>query len=136
MGLPNTCTAIPCAVLGLVCTQRALQRRQRWRQLGGPGTLVGIIKVDPECTSGRKQARHWDERARHSLRTTLLVPRSLKNPTLVRPPPVEAMMSFNTLTPHYEEDVIFALAAADTAKQLGLAGPDAHKASTGWYFML
>ena len=38
-------------------------------------------------------------------------------------------MSFNTLTPHYEEDVIFALAAADTARQLGLAGPDAHKAS-------
>ena len=38
-------------------------------------------------------------------------------------------MSFNTLTPHYEEDVIYALAAADTAKQLGLAGPDAHKAS-------
>ncbi len=38
-------------------------------------------------------------------------------------------MSFNTLTPHYEEDVIFALAAADTARQLGLAGPDAHEAS-------
>jgi hypothetical protein len=52
---------------------------------------------------------------------------SLKNPTLVRPPPVEAMMSFNTLTPHYEEDVIFALSAADTSRQLGLAGPDAHK---------
>ena len=55
-------------------------------------------------------------------------PHSLKNPTLVRPPPVEAMMSFNTLTPHYEEDVIFALSAADTSRQLGLAGPDAHKA--------
>ena len=54
---------------------------------------------------------------------------SLKNPTLVRPPPVEAMMSFNTLTPHYEEDVIYALSAADTARQLGLVGPDAHKVS-------
>ena len=36
-------------------------------------------------------------------------------------------MSFNTLTPHYEEDVIYALSAADTSRQLGLAGPDAHK---------
>ena len=47
---------------------------------------------------------------------------SLQNPTLVRPPPVETMMSFNTLTPHYEEDVIYALSAGDTAKQLGLGG--------------
>lgn len=45
---------------------------------------------------------------------------SLQNPTLKRPPPVECMMSFNTLTPHYEEDVIYALSAGDTAKQLGL----------------
>ena len=52
---------------------------------------------------------------------------SLKNPTLKRPPTVDVMMSFNTLTPHYEEDVIFALSAADTTSQLGLQGEAAEK---------
>jgi len=52
---------------------------------------------------------------------------SLKNPTLKRPPTVDVMMSFNTLTPHYEEDVIFALSTADTTSQLGLTGEAAEQ---------
>lgn len=52
---------------------------------------------------------------------------SLKNPTLKRPPTVDTMMSFNTLTPHYEEDVIFALSTADTTSQLGLTGEAAEQ---------
>ena len=72
-----------------------------------------------------------DSRVRKSERllagrpTLLPVPRSLQNSTLKRPPPVETMMSFNTLTPHYAEDVIYALSASDVAKQLGLEGPGA-----------
>ena len=34
------------------------------------------------------------------------------------PPSVEEMLSFNTLTPHYEEDVVYALNAASVGKYL------------------
>ena len=45
---------------------------------------------------------------------------SLRNPTLEEPPAVEDMLSFNTLTPHYEEDVIYAVDRKATAKMFGL----------------
>ncbi|PSC69540.1 Callose synthase 5 [Micractinium conductrix] len=45
---------------------------------------------------------------------------SLKNPTLEKPPCIEEMLSFNTLTPHYEEDVIYALNAASVARHFGM----------------
>jgi hypothetical protein len=36
------------------------------------------------------------------------------------PPAIEEMLSWNTLTPHYEEDVIYALNAVSTAKHFGM----------------
>ncbi|KDD71425.1 hypothetical protein H632_c5059p0, partial [Helicosporidium sp. ATCC 50920] len=45
---------------------------------------------------------------------------SLKNPTLRRPPMVEDMLSWSTLTPHYEEDVLYALNAQSVARHFGL----------------
>lgn len=35
------------------------------------------------------------------------------------PASVEHMLSFNTLTPHYEEDVVYALNAAQVGQALG-----------------
>ena len=37
-----------------------------------------------------------------------------------KPPCIEEMLSFNTLTPHYEEDVIYALNAASVARHFGM----------------
>lgn len=37
-----------------------------------------------------------------------------------KPPAVEDMLSWNTLTPHYEEDVIYALNAKNLAKHLDM----------------
>jgi hypothetical protein len=45
---------------------------------------------------------------------------SLKNPTLETPPAIEDMLSWNTLTPHYEEDVIYALNSASVARHFGM----------------
>lgn len=36
------------------------------------------------------------------------------------PPAIEDMLSWNTLTPHYEEDVIYALNSASVAKHFGM----------------
>ena len=44
------------------------------------------------------------------------------------PPAIEDMLSWNTLTPHYEEDVIYALNAASVAKHFGM---DAASARVG-----
>ncbi len=52
---------------------------------------------------------------------------SLKNPTLEQPPSVVDMLSWNTLTPHYEEDVIYALSAQSTAKSFDMQGPNVYK---------
>lgn len=45
---------------------------------------------------------------------------SLRNPQLKRPPPVHHMLSLNTLTPHYGEDVLYSLAKKDTARSLNM----------------
>jgi hypothetical protein len=45
---------------------------------------------------------------------------SLKNPTLETPPAVDDMLSWNVLTPHYEEDVLYALSAKHTAAHFNL----------------
>lgn len=37
-----------------------------------------------------------------------------------KPPSIEEMLSWNTLTPHYAEDVIYALNAASVAKHFGM----------------
>lgn len=37
-----------------------------------------------------------------------------------KPPAVEDMLSFNTLTPHYEEDVIYALNSKNLAQHLSM----------------
>lgn len=37
-----------------------------------------------------------------------------------KPPAVEDMLSWNTLTPHYEEDVIYALNSKNLAKHLNM----------------
>ena len=36
------------------------------------------------------------------------------------PPAIEDMLSWNTLTPHYEEDVIYALNSASVARHFGM----------------
>ena len=45
---------------------------------------------------------------------------SMRNPTLEEPPSVQDMLSFNTLTPHYEEDVIYPLDRRDVAREFNL----------------
>ena len=51
---------------------------------------------------------------------------SLKNPTLETPPAVDDMLSWNVLTPHYEEDVLYALNAKNVAAHFGLPLSSAH----------
>ena len=45
---------------------------------------------------------------------------SLKNPTLETPPAVDDMLSWTVLTPHYEEDVLYALNSKQVANHFGL----------------
>ncbi|KAK2080835.1 hypothetical protein QBZ16_000689 [Prototheca wickerhamii] len=59
--------------------------------------------------------------ARRRARVLASLMAALRNPTLERPPAVEDMLSWTTLTPHYEEDVLYALDAASVARRFGLA---------------
>jgi hypothetical protein len=47
---------------------------------------------------------------------------SLKNPTLDNPPSLDEMLSWTVLTPHYGEDVLYALNRKEVARHLGLEG--------------
>lgn len=47
---------------------------------------------------------------------------SLKNPTLMNPPSLDEMLSWTVLTPHYREDVLYALNKQEVARHLGLEG--------------
>lgn len=50
-------------------------------------------------------------------------------PLQEKPPSIEEMLSWNTLTPHYAEDVIYALNAASVAKHFGM---DPASAAVRW----
>ena len=47
------------------------------------------------------------------------------------PPSIEDMLSWNTLTPHYEEDVIYALNSASVAKHFGMEEASARVGGVG-----
>jgi hypothetical protein len=48
------------------------------------------------------------------------------------PPSIEDMLSWNTLTPHYEEDVIYALNSVSVAKHFGMDAVAARVGSAAW----
>ena len=49
---------------------------------------------------------------------------SLKNPTLMSPPSLDEMLSWTVLTPHYQEDVYYALNNKEVAGYFGMKGAD------------
>ena len=49
---------------------------------------------------------------------------SLKNPTLMSPPSLDEMLSWTVLTPHYKEDVYYALNKKEVAGYFGMKGAD------------
>ena len=49
---------------------------------------------------------------------------SLKNPTLMNPPSLDEMLSWTVLTPHYSEDVLYALNGKEVARHMGMEGSD------------
>lgn len=49
---------------------------------------------------------------------------SLKNPTLMSPPSLDEMLSWTVLTPHYHEDVYYALNNKEVAGYFGMKGAD------------
>eukprot|EP00889_Picochlorum_renovo_P001950 jgi/Picre1/28980/NNA_004374.t1 len=54
---------------------------------------------------------------------------SMKNPTLQSPPSLDEMLSWTVLTPHYHEDVLYALNRKEVATYFGMQGSDVSKVS-------
>ncbi|KAL4451723.1 hypothetical protein ABPG75_007385 [Micractinium tetrahymenae] len=80
--------------------------------------ILEVIKqVEKMLQTSAKMAQPRGEEAQ---RVLSVFAASLKNPTLEKPPSIEEMLSWNTLTPHYAEDVIYALNAASVARHFGM----------------
>lgn len=69
----------------------------------------------------------WAGRSQATLASLYMSPTRLPLPLPARsnrpqetPPAIEDMLSWNTLTPHYEEDVIYALNSASVARHFGM----------------
>ncbi|KAK9815749.1 hypothetical protein WJX72_008855 [[Myrmecia] bisecta] len=106
-----------------------------WDVVVGPQGQLAVLYAENEDTSARlvmkrvvrqllkmleMSAMASQPRGLEAQRVLSFFLSSLKNPTLTQPPPVEEMLSFNTLTPHYEEDVIYALSADNAAFQMNM----------------
>ncbi|EFN56001.1 hypothetical protein CHLNCDRAFT_145389 [Chlorella variabilis] len=120
-----------------VLNEVEVDRLDRWRwqaYVGEEAALDVLYQETPDTPSKRclakvvKQvakmlqtsAKGAQPRGEEAQRVLSVFAASLKNPTLETPPSIEDMLSWNTLTPHYEEDVIYALNSVSVAKHFGM----------------
>lgn len=107
----------------------------QWREFWGEnGGLEGIYHEAPPSTARSNVAKVVEQlhkmlstsakgaqpRGEEAQRILSFFMASLKNPTLETPPAVDDMLSWNVLTPHYEEDVLYALNSKNVANHFGL----------------
>ncbi|KAL6774638.1 GSL1 [Auxenochlorella protothecoides x Auxenochlorella symbiontica] len=107
----------------------------RWCEFVGEAAGLAAMHADAPDSAARRcvaavarqlermldtSAKGAQPRGDEALRVLTGFMSSLRNPTLARPPAVEDMLSWNVLTPHYEEDVMYALNAASVARHFDL----------------
>ncbi|KFM22655.1 Callose synthase 5 [Auxenochlorella protothecoides] len=107
----------------------------RWCEFVGEAAGLATLHADAPDSAARRcvaavarqlermldtSAKGAQPRGDEALRVLTGFMSSLRNPTLARPPAVEDMLSWNVLTPHYEEDVMYALNAASVARHFDL----------------
>ena len=112
----------------------------QWREFWGENGGLETIYNEAPATTARSNIQKVVEQLHKMLNTSAkgAQPRgdeaqrilsffmsSLKNPTMETPPAVDDMLSWNVLTPHYEEDVLYALSAKRVAAHFGLPGSTA-----------
>lgn len=88
----------------------------------GPSTARDNVKkvVDQLHKMLNTSAKGAQPRGEEAQRILAFFMGSLKNPTLEKPPAIDDMLSWNVLTPHYEEDVLYALSGKQVASHFGL----------------
>ena len=111
-----------------------------WREFWGESGGLEAIYNEAEPTTARSNiakvvdqlykmlntsAKGAQPRGEEAQRILSFYMASLKNPTLETPPAVDDMLSWNVLTPHYEEDVLYALNAKNVAAHFGLPASSA-----------
>jgi len=109
----------------------------RWNEFWGESGELNFLFSESEETIARsnvgKVVRHLHQmlntsakgaqpRGEEAVRILSFFMGSLKNPTLVNPPSLDEMLSWTVLTPHYGEDVLYALNRKEVARHLGLEG--------------
>lgn len=111
-----------------------------WRSFWGESGGLEAMYEESEPTTARENVAKVVEQLHKMLNTSAkgAQPRgeeaqrilsffmgSLKNPTLEKPPAIDDMLSWNVLTPHYEEDVLYALSGKQVAAHFGMPGESA-----------
>lgn len=124
-------------VLGEVMEDKGsrLMSEDNWQSFVGEEAGLEMLYADSSDTPSKRcllkvikqvikmletSAKMAQPRGEEAQRVLSVFAGSLKNPTLEKPPSIEEMLSWNTLTPHYEEDVIYALNAASVARHFGM----------------
>ena len=111
-----------------------------WGEEGALNFLFAESQESVARTNVRKVALHLhmmlnssakgsQPRGEEAVRILSFFMGSLKNPTLQSPPSMDEMLSWTVLTPHYHEDVLYALNRKEVATYFGMQGSDTSKVS-------
>ena len=116
----------------------------RWNEFWGEEGALNFLFAESEGTVARsnvgKVASHLHQmlntsakgaqpRGDEAVRILSFFMGSLKNPTLNNPPSLDEMLSWTVLTPHYSEDVLYALNKKEIAGYFGMKGANVSKIS-------
>lgn len=104
-----------------------------WGEEGGLNAFYGEAVESSAKSNVQKVVSHLEKmltisakgaqpRGEEALRILSFFMGSLKNPTLEKPPSLDEMLSWTVLTPHYSEDVLYALNSKEVAAHFDMDG--------------